>query len=172
MNFGQLKEVTIIETFRSLEPERQRYLLEQLVRETKLTSVTMKFEKEEHERLHKFASKQWPMMSLEFFQQIRDRWEFLCTKSYGNEMISSAEIGDLYLQSKRFDDPSYDDFPFGNMRGEFFYKEVFENCNWDHMYISMLFPGNVWCTNYLIRDLMELSEEDYITKMEEYGFIV
>ena len=39
------------------------------------------------------------------------------------------------------------------------------------MYIVVLFPGQELTTNYLIKDLMELSDEEFIAKMKEYKYI-
>ena len=167
-----LKEFAIIETFRGLEPDRQRYILEKLLHETKQTSITMKFKNKEQEELYKFASRQWPLMSQEFFNQICERWEFLCRESYGDHLTGTVEIGDLYLKSKSFEDDYYEETPFSPyVRNYFFYAEVFNECDWKYMYITTLFPGKEWCENYLIKDLMELPQEDYIEKMKEYGYL-
>lgn len=53
-----LKEFMILETFRTLEPDRQRALLEQLVFEAKRVSVTIKFQQPHHERFYEFVRKQ------------------------------------------------------------------------------------------------------------------
>ena len=72
-----LKEYSIIETFRSMEVEKQRSLLEKLIKITKMTHLTIKFDTTEEETIHKFFSKQWPHMSLEFFKRALLRWKIL-----------------------------------------------------------------------------------------------
>ena len=169
-----LRELSIKEAFRNLSTERQRVLLEELVIEAGQTEIKMIFESEEKARLFEFARKQWPLMSTKFFNQICERWNFLCEKSYGDDNISCCDVGDLFLHAKTLDgNKSYQDYPFhfDENRRKFFYEDVFKECKWEFMFIGALFPGNEWCTNYLIKDLMELSDEEYIAKMKEFYFI-
>lgn len=177
----QLKEAMIIETFKGLSADRQRYVLEQLIIETKQTSVTITFETPEQERLYEFARKQWPLMSIDFFKQLCVRWEFLCMNSYGNNETSTCDVGDLYLQSEPFTVTKgygYSEQPFAKIMDEatlfqrkyFFYTEIFNHCKWEYMFITMLFPGDEWSKNYSIALLMELPEAEYICKMKEYKY--
>ncbi len=169
-----LKEFTILETFRTLDPDRQRALLEQLVVETKLASITVKFEKPEHERFWEFLRKQWPKMSLEFFRESLRRWEILQEKSYGNDNISCCDVGDLYLQAEswegKYKGARYDEFPIHD-RVTFFYDEVLKECKWEYMWICKLEQGDELSTNYRIKDLMELTVEEFEQKMKEFKFL-
>lgn len=54
----KLKEFAILETFRGLDPDRQRALLEQLIFEAKRVSVTIKFKQPHHEKFYEFVRKQ------------------------------------------------------------------------------------------------------------------
>lgn len=169
-----LRELSIKEAFRNLSAERQRVLLEELVFEAGQTEIKINFESEEKARLYEFARKQWPFMSIKFFDRICERWDFLCKKSYGDHNISCCDVGDLFLHAKSLDDNNfYQDYPFKNdeIRRKFFYEDVLKECKWELMFIGALFPNNEWCTNYAIKDLMELSDEDYITKMKEFYFM-
>ena len=167
----QLKEIAIVETFRGLSEEQQKSLLQKLIAEAKLTCMMMKFKSDEDRRLYNFAREQWLVMSLDFFERVRNRWQFLCQRSYGNNVISCADIGDLYLQAEAFPNNGYRDFPFKDAnRMKFFYHEVFKECKWEYMYISVILNGN-FCINYLIKNLMELSDENYVAKMIEYKFM-
>lgn len=173
----ELKEFAIIETFRGLDADRQRSVLEKLLMETKLTSVTIKFKNEDEKRMYEFAKKQWPLMSTDFFNRFMERWETLCDKSYGNDNISCCDIGDLYLQAKSWGTDDYSCFPFDNnfyKKIEFFYREVPEECSWEYMFISVLKYEDNSITNYVvnypIKDLMELSEEKYVAKMKEFDY--
>lgn len=168
-----LRELAIIEAFGNLSSERKRVLLEQLIAEAGQTEIKMAFDTEEKATLFEFARKQWPLMSTKFFYRLCERWDFLCKNSYGNCYLSCAEIGDFYLQAKPMKDNGYADFPFENdaHRKRVFYQDVPKECKWEYMFISVVFPGHELCTNYLIKDLMELPEEDYIAKMKEFGFM-
>lgn len=170
---NDLKEFSIIETFRGLTPERQRLLLEKLVVEAKQTSVLMKFDNEKHAKLYEFARKQWPLMSTEFFNQLCARWEFLYNNSYGNNNISCCDVGDIYLQACSLGTDDYSEYPFETEQEKFevFYHQIFDECKWKYMYITVLIPGQKLTTSYLIKDLMELSDEEFIAKMKEYKYI-
>ncbi len=162
----------ILETFKTLSSEEQKILLEKLVYEAGQMSSTIKIEDVKHLKLYDFAKKQWPLMSIQFFNELLRRWEILHVKSYGDCVTSCAEIGDVYLKSKSFDNKSYDEWPFeDNLRMYFFYNKIFEDCSWSHMYISKLNPEAEWADHFSIKTLMELPIEEFNLKMEEYGFL-
>lgn len=166
-----LKEFTILETFRGLDPDRQRALLEQLIFEAKRVSVTIKFQQPHHEKFYEFVRKQWPLMSLEFFHETMRRWEILREKSYGNDNISCCDMGDLYLQAETWEGKSYSEYPFVGDKTKFFYNDVLKECEWRHMWICKLEQGDEYSTNYRIIDLMELNAEEFEQKMKEFKFL-
>jgi hypothetical protein len=167
-----LKEFTIVETFKSLDSERQRVLLETLTKEANLASVVVEFSDKNQSVFYEFMRKEWPRMSLTFFHESYRRWDFLKRKAYGGEAISCADVGDFYIYAKSLSE-DYSDIPFSseNSKSAYFNVRVPTKCDWRFIFITMLKPGDKWSTNYSVKDLMELDTETFHTKMIEYGFI-
>jgi hypothetical protein len=171
MDSSLLKELTIREVFGTLTHEHQLRLLEQLLRDTDKINIEIQFELPYKKTLYNFCCKRWKQMSIKFFNRFLIRWQFLMDKSIGNESISCAEIGDLYLQAYKFDlDEAF--YPFlSNDKTRFFWEDIPTECNWQYMFISKKEPEDKWCTNFLISDLMELDEPEYEAKLKEYKFV-
>lgn len=162
-----LKECAIVETFRGLDDERKRLLLKTLIKEANVVSETINFENEFHQRFYEFLRKCWPEMSLTFFYESLRRWMYLKEYSRGDRFISRS-VGDFFIQAKKSLHKQDNFAPFLSERQkcQIFNEDVFVECKWEFIYITKGYRAS----NYLVKDLMELSIEDFNQKMNEYGF--
>tara|TARA_R110001599_G_scaffold108188_2_gene271211 strand:+ start:649 stop:1164 length:516 start_codon:yes stop_codon:yes gene_type:complete len=160
-----LKEASILETFGTLDEERQKVLLQMLLDQSPLLNIrSTDHMSPDMEKLFDFCLKKWPLISRKFFSIVSERWSFITNNSL---CPCKTRINNLY------------DYDFQILKegqkcskhsSAYFLYELYD-FHWNSLYVSAK-PDyeDEEIDDYLLSTVLSCPEDEYRKALEICGY--